>query len=58
MEMQYWYHYGAVFLWPKKYQYEMLAGLSPKIKLEWIAYYNKHWNAVETSRKSIDQKIG
>lgn len=57
MEMQYWYHYGAVFLWPKKYQYDMLAGLSPENKLEWIAYYNTHWHAVEPAEKALVKRL-
>lgn len=43
MEMEYWYHYGAIFLWPEKYHYEMLVDLDPDNKLEWIDYYNKRW---------------
>jgi hypothetical protein len=57
MEMQYWYHYGAVFLWPKKYQYEMLTDLSSGNKLEWIAYYNRHWNAVKADEKALIKRL-
>ncbi|MDR3695316.1 hypothetical protein [Mucilaginibacter sp.] len=57
MEMYYWYHYGAVFLWPKKYQYEILTDLSSDNKLEWIAWYNKHWDAVETDEKALIKRL-
>ncbi len=35
----------------------MLAGLSPENKLEWIAYYNKHWNAVEPAEKALIKRL-
>lgn len=57
MEMQYWYHYGAVFLWPKKYQYDMLVALDTTNKLEWIAYYNRHWNSLEKTDIEITKKL-
>jgi len=57
MEMYYWYHYGAVFLWPKKYQYEMLTDLSAGNKLEWIAWYNEQWNTVETGEKALIKRL-
>jgi hypothetical protein len=57
MEMQYWYHYGAVFLWPKKYQYNMLADLKPTNKLEWIDYYNKNWSTIEVSERALIKKL-
>ena len=46
MEMTYWYHYGAVFLWPKKYQFDLLNNISPAYKIAWIAYYNVQWNLI------------
>jgi hypothetical protein len=57
MEMQYWYHYGAVFLWPRKYQYEMLTDLSASNKLEWIAWYNKHWDVVEADEITLIKRL-
>jgi hypothetical protein len=47
MEMHYWYHYGALFLWPGKYHYDLLITLDTDNKLEWIDYYNKHWNSLD-----------
>lgn len=53
MEMTYWYHYGAVFLWPKKAQEFMLADLHPTNQLEWIAYYNQHWATTDPAELAI-----
>lgn len=57
MEMYYWYHYGAVFLWPKKYQYEMLTDLSSDNKLEWISWYNSHWDTIGTDEKAVIKRL-
>ena len=57
MEMYYWYHYGAVFLWPKKYQYEMLTDLDAGNKLEWIAWYNKQWDVLEPDEKVLIKRL-
>ncbi|MEP7145115.1 MAG: 2OG-Fe(II) oxygenase [Ferruginibacter sp.] len=57
MEMQYWYHYGAVFLWPKKYHYQMLMGLKPDNKLEWIDYYNENWESLGTSEIEMTKQL-
>ncbi len=53
MEMAYWYHYGAVFLWPKKYQYDMLVDLTSENKLEWIHYYNRRWNTIGKDEQAL-----
>jgi len=57
MEMYYWYHYGAVFLWPKKNQYEMLTDLGSNNKLEWIAWYNNRWDTVGTDEKALIKRL-
>jgi len=57
MEMQYWYHYGAVFLWPRKHQYEILTKLKTSNKLEWINYYNKHWDAIGEDEKLLIKRM-
>ncbi len=57
MEMTYWYHYGAVFLWPKRYQEAMLAGLYPANQLEWIAYYNQQWNTTDSAELALIKKM-
>ena len=44
MSMEYWYHYGAVFVCPKKYVLDLLSDSNVHNKLEWIDYYNQNWN--------------
>ena len=43
MTIEYWYHYGAVFLWPKMTHAKLLAKLQLGAKLKWLDYYSKHW---------------
>jgi hypothetical protein len=57
MEMQYWYHYGAVFLWPKKRQYDILTGLDTDNQLEWIDYYNRRWSTLLKADIDITKKL-
>lgn len=57
MEMQYWYHYGAVFLWPRKYHYDMVIGLDADNKLEWIDYYNQHWKTLTMEDIALTKKL-
>lgn len=55
MEMQYWYHYGAVFLWPKKYHADLLD--NDLNKLEWIEYYNAIWQKASISEKNLAKQL-
>ncbi len=57
MEMEYWYHYGAVFLWPRKYHYDMLIDLPTSNKLEWIAYYNQQWSKLKITDIELIKKL-
>ncbi|HWK03813.1 MAG TPA: 2OG-Fe(II) oxygenase [Puia sp.] len=57
MEMQYWYHYGAVFLWPQKCHYDMLIGLDTDNQLEWIDYYNQRWSVLGQADINITKKL-
>lgn len=57
MEMTYWYHYGAVFLWPQKYQYDVLITLDTGNKLEWISYYNNRWSEVSRYEITIIKQL-
>jgi hypothetical protein len=45
MTMEYWYHYGAVVLWPKSKHLELLEKTEIKVKLDWLRYYLAHWNS-------------
>jgi hypothetical protein len=57
MEMQYWYHYGAVFLWPKKYHADLLVSVPKGNQLEWVDYYNGIWKNADVSEKKIAKEL-
>jgi hypothetical protein len=57
MEMQYWYHYGAVFLWPKKYHADLVAVAPKGNQLEWVDYYNSIWKNADDSDKKIAKEL-
>ncbi len=39
MTMDYWYHYGAVVLWPRSQHTEVLLNTRPETWLHWLDYY-------------------
>jgi hypothetical protein len=43
MTLEYWYHYGAIFLWPHALHSDLLEALPLETKLEWVHYYVKNW---------------
>ncbi|HTE23631.1 2OG-Fe(II) oxygenase [Flavitalea sp.] len=57
MEMEYWYHYGAIFLWSRKNHYQLLIDQPADNKLEWINYYNQHWDNLDTSDHKLIKKL-
>lgn len=57
MEMMYWYHYGAVFLWPKKKHFEILEKARLEVQLRWLRYYVENWNTIEGIEKEIAKEI-
>lgn len=44
MTVEYWYHYGAILLWPKENHLTILFEQSTLIQLSWIEYYLKNWD--------------
>ncbi|MEC3881019.1 2OG-Fe(II) oxygenase [Parapedobacter sp. 10938] len=63
MEMVYWYHYGAVFLWPKKHHIELLVQEGAVNQLEWLAYWNQRWDTLTDAeiagiRKLLAEGLG
>ncbi|RMG69573.1 MAG: 2OG-Fe(II) oxygenase [Bacteroidetes bacterium] len=38
MTIEYWYHYGAVVLWPRDMHQEILHGASIDVRLSWLRY--------------------
>ena len=47
MTIEYWYHYGAVFLWPKRTHGQVLAQLKTAAQLQWLDFYARHWDDPE-----------
>lgn len=60
MTIEYWYHYGAVILWPKSKHLELLSLAPVPIRLKWLEYYYQNWNnsalnSIELSKHLITQ---
>ena len=53
MEMSYWYHYGAVFVWSKKNHAQILTQLSLKANLKWLNYYTSNWETISIHEKQL-----
>jgi hypothetical protein len=47
MSMEYWYHYGAVILWPKSKHLDLLLASAVPVRLKWLEYYSLHWDDPE-----------
>lgn len=43
MTMEYWYHYGALLLWPKSRHLSLLVSRPVPVRLQWLEYYLRHW---------------
>lgn len=56
-ELMYWYHYGAIILWPKNNHIDILLRESAKTKLEWLAYYNGKFNVLTKSEISAAEAV-
>lgn len=54
MTLDYWYHFGAVILWPKSSHQRFLGAASLSIRLDWLDFYGKNWEtaAPESQRQA------
>lgn len=43
MTIEYWYHYGAVILWPKNKHFNLLSASTVAVKLQWLDFYLQNW---------------
>ncbi len=43
MTIEYWYHYGAVILWPKSRHAAILSATTVPVQLQWLDYYGQNW---------------
>jgi hypothetical protein len=57
MEMQFWYHYGAVVFWKKENHLAILNPSSILIKLKWLHYYASKWNSITDFEKQMAKEI-
>ena len=53
MTMEYWYHYGAVILWPKNKHIELLRKRPVDVRLRWMDYFLNNWDDSHSSRKYL-----
>jgi hypothetical protein len=45
MTLEYWYHYGAVILWPQQYYEDVLASRPIKVQLKWVQFLLQNWTS-------------
>ena len=57
MEMQYWYHYGAVFVWAKSTHYDIIETLPLSTRLAWLRYYVSAWNGLDNAERQTAKQI-
>jgi 2OG-Fe(II) oxygenase superfamily len=50
MSIQYWYHYGAVILWPKATHFDLLFDQNTQTKLNWLSYYLQNWEEIDAEK--------
>jgi hypothetical protein len=43
MTMEYWYHYGAVVIWPKSKHANLLKNAPAHVRMKWLDFYGEHW---------------
>ncbi len=55
--VEYWYHYGALVLWPKEIHETVLANQWPEAQLDWIKYYLHHWDDPELNSKQLTRSV-
>ena len=58
MTIQYWYHYGAVILWPKSKHFALLSVAAVPVRLQWLYFYLQNWGNKELrSREQAKQLL-
>ncbi len=58
MTMEYWYHYGAVVLWPKHKHFDFLMTRNFDVRSKWLNYYIEHLDDEEQrSREYLEQFV-
>ena len=57
MTMQYWYHYGAVILWPAGKHWALLKGAPVQTRLEWLHYYCRNWDNAALNPREMSRQL-
>jgi len=57
MTMDYWYHYGAVFFWPKKLHADLLIRRPLSVQIDWLNHYMKKFKKSDKAQNKIIKKI-
>ncbi len=57
MTLDYWYHYGAVLLWPKNRHTEVLGNCTYNVRLEWLDYYLRQTGKDRSEAEKMAEKI-
>jgi len=57
MTIEYWYHYGAVILWPKSKHADLLFHQPIRERLSWLNYYAENWENEDLNPKAYSKKL-
>ena len=57
MTIEYWYHYGAIVLWPKSKHASLLAKRPVSVRLQWLEYYRQHWGETELNPQEYSRQL-
>ncbi len=57
MTIEYWYHYGAVILWPKSKHADLLFNQPIAKRLGWLDYYVQHWEVEALNSKAYTKEL-
>lgn len=56
-DIEHWYHYGAIMIWTKETNAQLILTQNTKIKLDWIDYFSKNLNSIDQSEKEVVQEL-
>ena len=57
MTIEYWYHYGAVILWPRTMHEKIINEASVSVILNWMRFYLSHWNDKSIDARNVSKRI-
>jgi len=57
MTIEYWYHYGAVILWPESKHVALLSEVPIQTRLEWLDYYLRHWKNAALNPREMSKQL-